>query len=152
MSQSVPKPFVLAGDVEHLDEPWCHVEKLCNPEATGADRLILVRATMPPGEAHNFHRHPDREEIIYVLEGAAEQWVGREKSLLGRGDVALIPANVPHATFNAGETALRFLAMLCDAETDAPFTVDVFDEEPWKTLRPPADYPDYEPVREESRT
>jgi quercetin dioxygenase-like cupin family protein len=148
MNQPNLKRFVLADDVEHLDEPWCHVEKLCNPESTGSQRLILVRATMPPGEAHNFHRHPDREEIIYVLEGTAEQWVGREKSLLGPGDVALIPANVPHSTLNVGETTLRFLAILCDADTDGPFTVDVFDEEPWKTVRPPLDYPGYEPLRE----
>ena len=149
MNQPIPKQFVTADDVDHCDEPWCHVEKLCNPESTGSERLILVRATMPPGEAHNFHRHPGREEIIYVLEGTAEQWVGREKSLLGPGDVALIPANVPHSTLNVGETPLRFLAILCDAETEGPFTVDVFDEEPWKSMRPPTAYPDYEPVREE---
>ena len=148
MNQPIPKQFVLADDVDHLDEPWCHVEKLCNPESTGSRRLILVRAAMPPGEAHNFHRHPGREEIIYVLEGTAEQWVGSQKSLLAPGDVALIPVNVPHSTFNAGETTLRFLAILCDAETDGPFTVDVYDEEPWKTIRPPMDYPAYEPVRD----
>jgi len=147
MSQPVPKPFVLADDVEHMDEPWCHVEKLCNSESTGSERLILVRAAMPVGEAHNFHRHPGREEIIYVLEGTAEQWVDREKRLLGPGDVAFIPANVPHSTVNVGETTLRFLAILCDAKTDGPFTVDVFDEEPWKTMRPPLDHPGYEPVR-----
>ena len=143
-----PKRFVLANDVNHLDEPWCHVEKLCDPDSTGSKRLILVRATMPPGEAHNFHRHPGREEIIYVLEGTAEQWVGQEKRLLNPGDVALIPADVPHATYNVGESTLRFLAILSPTETGGMFTVDVFDEEPWKTVRPPMDYAGYEPLRE----
>jgi quercetin dioxygenase-like cupin family protein len=103
---------------------------------------------MPPREAHNFHRHPDREEIIYVLDGIAEQWVGDSRRKLGPGDVAVIPANIPHSTINVGDTPLRFLAILCDAETEGPFTVDVFDEEPWKTLKTPMDYPDYKPVRE----
>ncbi len=146
--QPTPKPFVTADDVEHFDEPWCHVEKLCHPESTNLQSLILVRATMPPGEAHNFHRHPGREEIIYVLEGAAEQWVGSEKRHLGPGDVAVIPADLPHSTFNAGDTPLRFLAILCDTDQEGPFTVDVFDEEPWKQVRPPQEYPGYEPQRE----
>ena len=149
MSQWPHKSFVRQDDVQHLDEPWCHVEKLCTPDTTDPQRLLLVRATMPPGEAHNFHRHPQREEIIYVLDGKAEQWVGSEKSLLGPGDMALIPRNVPHGTFNVGDETLRFLAMLSPVEASGPFTIDVFDEEPWKSLRPPVQYPGYEPLKEE---
>jgi quercetin dioxygenase-like cupin family protein len=145
----MPNKFILAEDATHLDEPWCHVEKLCVPETTAPEHLFMVRATMPSGEAHNFHRHPGREEIIYVLEGQAEQWVGEDKQLLGPGDMALIPANVPHATFNPGETTLRFLAILSPVEAPGPFTVDVFDQEPWKTLRPPIIYPGYQPLRED---
>lgn len=143
----MPKQFILAEDAQHLDEPWCHVEKLCHPDCTEPEHLLLVRATMPPNQAHNFHRHPGREEIIYVLEGQAEQWVGPEKRLLRVGDLALIPRNVPHATFNPGLATLRFLAILSPVEAPGPFTVDVFDEEPWKTLRPPIVYPGYQPLR-----
>ena len=31
--------------------------------------LTLVRVTMPPGTGHQFHRHPELEEIIYVVDG-----------------------------------------------------------------------------------
>ena len=150
MNASNAKHFILSDDVQAFDEPWCHVEKLCHSDTASPQNLLLVRATMPAGEAHNFHRHPGREEIIYVLEGKAEQWVGREKSLLGPGDMALIPRNVPHGTFNAGNDTLRFLAILSPVEAEGPFTVDVFDEEPWQTLRPPIEYFGYEPLRDES--
>ena len=139
----MPQRFIRAEDALHLEEPWCEVEKLCVPETTAPEHLLMVRATMPSGDAHNFHRHPGREEIIYVLEGQAEQWVGREKRLLGPGEMAMIPNNVPHATFNPGEETLRFLAILSPVEASGPFTVDVFDEAPWKTLRPPIVYPGY---------
>jgi quercetin dioxygenase-like cupin family protein len=148
MKPTEPRPFILAENAIHLDELWCHVEKLCGPETTAPEHLLLVRATMPPGQAHNLHRHPGREEIIYVLEGQAEQWVAREKRLLGPGDLALIPRNVPHGTFNVGQGTLKFLAILSPVEAPGPFTVDVFDEEPWKTLRPPVPYPGYQPLRD----
>lgn len=151
MAPPPPKRFVTNADVLHLQEPWCQVEKLCDPQTVGPERLLLARATMPPRQAHNFHRHPGREEIIYVLEGMAEQWVGREKRLLGPGEMAHIPCDVPHASFNAGTTTLRFLAILSPVEAAGPFTVDVFNEEPWVTLRPPVIYPGYAPLRQPVR-
>lgn len=132
----------------HVDQPWCHVERLSDPQTVAPEHLLLVRATMPAGEAHNFHRHPGREEIIYVLDGLAEQWVGREKRILNPGEMAYIPRDVPHATFNAGTLSLQFLAILSPVEAEGPFTVDVFDEEPWVTLRPPISYAAYVPQRE----
>ncbi|HEY0456581.1 MAG TPA: cupin domain-containing protein [Verrucomicrobiae bacterium] len=133
--------FVTEKNLQHGDFPWCHVEWLCNPETVGADKLLLVRAIMPAGEAHNFHRHPAREEIIYVLEGEAEQWVGEEKRILKPGEMAHIPINLPHATFNPGGLTLKFLAILTPVEAEGEFTIDVFNEEPWRNLRPPIAYP-----------
>src|SRR3954468_2983132 len=108
----MPTHFVTAENVKHDDFPWCHVEWMSNAEIVGARDILLVRATFPPGKAHRFHVHPGREEIIYVLEGSAEQWVGREKRILGPGEMAHIPKNTPHATYNRGETTLKFLAIL----------------------------------------
>ena len=133
----MPRHFITNADVRHDDFPWCHVEWMSDAALVGARQLMLVRATFEPGAGHNFHRHPTREEIIYVLEGQAEQWVGREKRVLGPGDMAHVPCDTPHATYNVGAGELRFLAMLGPVEAPEPFTVDIYDEEPWKTLRPP---------------
>jgi quercetin dioxygenase-like cupin family protein len=126
--------FVTAANVKHDDFPWCHVETMSNPEIVGAKEIILVRATFPPLSAHKFHVHPGREEIIYVLEGEAEQWVEREKRLLKAGEMAHIPKNTAHATRNPGATPLLFLAILSPVEAAGEFTVDVFEEEPWRSL------------------
>jgi quercetin dioxygenase-like cupin family protein len=135
------KRFITAADAQHGAFPWCTVEWMSNAELVGAQELLLVRATFPPGEAHNFHRHPAREEIIYVLAGQADQWVGREVRRLQAGELAHIPKDTPHATFNPGPAPLKFLAILSPANAPGEFTVDVFDEEPWVTLRPPIRYP-----------
>jgi quercetin dioxygenase-like cupin family protein len=75
------------------------------------------------------------EEIIYVLEGTAEQWVEREKRLLQPGEVAHIPKNVVHGTYNLGRDTLRVLAILSPAKIQGPALVDVSQEEPWRSLR-----------------
>lgn len=126
--------FVTAGNVEHGDFPWCHVEWMSKPEIVGAKDILLVRATFPPGQAHRFHTHPGREEVIYILEGSAEQWVGSEKRLLKVGEMAHIPRNTPHATYNRAGSVLKFLAILSPVEAPGEFAVDVFEEEPWRSL------------------
>ena len=93
---------------------------------------------MPPGQGHAFHRHPEMEEIIYVLDGSAEQWVNREKRLLSPGEIAHIPADVVHGTYNAGADTLRFLAILSPAKIQGPALIDMSQEEPWRSLRGPA--------------
>ncbi|MER3416718.1 MAG: cupin domain-containing protein [Gemmataceae bacterium] len=120
--------------VEHL--PWGPHDWLCRPDIVEAEKLLLVRVHMPPGKAHAFHRHPEMEEIIYVLEGTAEQWVDREKRILGPGEIAHIPRDVVHGTYNAGPTTLRFLAILSPAKIQGPPLIDMSQEEPWKSLRP----------------
>jgi quercetin dioxygenase-like cupin family protein len=108
---------------------------LSRPGLTDTNQLILVRVTMPAGAAHEFHYHPGREEIIYVIDGVAEQWVDREKQILETGDSAFIPEKVVHAIYNASDQPMTFLAILSPAEAPGPFLVDCYSEEPWRSLR-----------------
>ncbi len=140
MPDSSPRRFVTPADVEHVDLEWCHVEWLAKAGIVESKHLQLVRATFPPGEAHNFHYHPVHEEILYVIEGEMTQWVGDTKRVLQVGEIAHIPAGVPHSTINTGSGTLRFLAILGPTGEDGPDVVDCFNEEPWKTLQPPVFY------------
>ena len=91
---------------------------------------------MPPGKGHAFHRHPAMEEIIYVISGTRRA-VGRprRRGTLGPGDIAHIPTDVVHGTYNAGDDTLVFLAILSPAMFEGPALVDVSTEEPWASLR-----------------
>ena len=128
--------FVTAADAAVEPSPWGPHEWLCRPGLTDAKDLQLVRVSMPPGTGHAFHRHPAMEEIIYVVAGRAEQWVDRESRILGPGEIAHIPKDVVHGTYNAGDTDLVFLAILSPAIFEGPALVDVSGEEPWASLRP----------------
>ncbi len=127
--------FVTSADVEIEQLPWGPHEWLCRPGLTDARDLLLVRVRMPPGTGHAFHRHPPMEEIIYIVSGTAEQWVDRDARRLGPGDIAHIPKDIVHATFNAGDDTLVFLAILSPALFEGPAVVDVSAESPWNSLR-----------------
>jgi len=130
-----PLRFVTKREMQVEQLPWGPHDWLCRPDLVEAEKLLLVRVHMPPGQAHQFHRHPEMEEIIYVLEGTCEQWVDREKRILGPGDMAHIPMDVVHGTYNVGTTTLRILAILSPAKIVGPALIDVSQDEPWKSLR-----------------
>lgn len=136
MSGSHALRFVTEAQMQVEQLPWGPHEWLCRPGLVEAEELLLVRVHMPPGKAHAFHRHPEMEEIIYVLEGTAEQWVDREKRFLTAGQIAHIPKDVVHGTYNAGSGALHFLAILSPAIIQGPALIDVSGQDPWRSLRP----------------
>ncbi len=105
------------------------------PGLTETEDLLFVRAQIPARSAHRFHYHPYMEEIIYVLSGEAEQWLDKEKQILQPGDSVHIPQGIVHGTYNPGDQPLEFLAILTPAGRGEPFLIDVFDREPWKSLR-----------------
>ncbi len=127
--------FVTEKEVVVDQLPWGPHDWLCRPDIVEADKLLLVRVHMPAGKGHAFHTHPEMEEIIYVLEGTAEQWVDREKRILGAGQMAHIPMGMVHGTYNPGPATLRFLAILSPAKIKGPPLIDVSQDEPWKSMR-----------------
>lgn len=127
--------FVTDAEAEIEVMPWGRHEWLCRAGLTDAKLLQLVRVRMPPGKAHAFHRHPCMEELLYILDGRAEQWVGRERRIVNAGDVAHVPLNEVHGTYNVFDEPVTFLALLSPAKFDGPALIDVSQEEPWRSLR-----------------
>jgi quercetin dioxygenase-like cupin family protein len=106
------------------------------PGSAVSDTLVFVRATIAPNSGHPFHRHPEMDEIIHVLEGEMEQWIEQERRVLRPGDVAYIPRDVVHGCYNESSTICSFLAILSPAKTNGPVTVEMAHEEPWASLKP----------------
>jgi quercetin dioxygenase-like cupin family protein len=138
--RTTPLRFITSRNAQIETAPWGKHWWLSRPGFTDAKQLTLVRVTMRPGTGHQFHYHPAREEIIYVVDGSAEQWVDREKRALRAGECALIPAGVVHAIHNVTKKPMTFLAILSPAEAEGPFLIDCYDEEPWRSLREPFEY------------
>ena len=133
--------FVTNKELQVEGSPWGPHEWISRPGLTNAEELLLVRVRMPVGKAHQFHTHPEMEEIIYVESGTAEQWVDKEKRVLTAGQSAHIPKGVVHGTYNVGKDTLVFLAILSPAKISGPALVDVHKEEPWRSLKTPMHFP-----------
>lgn len=127
--------FVTSKDAQVEVLPWGPHEWLARPGLTASKHLQMVRVTMPPGAAHAFHRHPCMEELLYYVSGRAEQWVGREKRVLSAGEVAHVPMDEVHGTYNVFDEPVVFLAILSPAVIDGPALIDVSQDEPWKSIR-----------------
>ena len=63
---------------------------LSHPSSTGAKQLTIIDGDIFPGKGHNFHYHPNQEEVVYVVSGSVEQWLERERRTLGPGDSIFI--------------------------------------------------------------
>jgi quercetin dioxygenase-like cupin family protein len=136
MPPALPLRFVTRNEAERFTNSVGFHEWLCKPGLTECDLLKLIRVEMQPGHYHAFHRHPHMEEIIYVISGRGEQWVEQECRILGPGDSAHIPMNAVHGLYNVGGDCLIFLAILSPANSAPPDTIELGDQEPWKSLRP----------------
>ena len=115
--------------------PWGHSRWVSHPASTGAKQLATLDAYIAPGQGHNFHKHPGQEEVLCVIEGQIEQWIDREKRMLGPGDAIFIAPGTVHATFNVGKSDARVVVIFSPCVGDGFEAVDVSSEAPWQGLR-----------------
>jgi len=128
--------FAVARNTEQEILDWGRLRWLSNPPSTGAKYLTVIDVTLAPGKGHDFHKHPDQEEVLYVVAGTVEQWVDREKRILGPGDSAYVPADVVHASFNVGDGEAKLAAILGPCVGDIGYElIDVAGDPEWRILR-----------------
>jgi quercetin dioxygenase-like cupin family protein len=128
--------FVIAEETGQEVLDWGRLRWLSNPPTTGARQLTVIDVTLAPGKGHDFHKHPDQEEVLYIVAGRVEQWVHRDKRVLGPGDSAYVPADMVHASFNVGDQDARIVAILGPCVGAGGYElVDVAGEAPWNALR-----------------
>jgi quercetin dioxygenase-like cupin family protein len=132
----MPGKFVIARETGEEVLDWGRLRWLSNPPTTGASQLTVIDVTLAPGKGHDFHKHPDQEEVLYIVAGRVEQWVDRDKRTLGPGDSAFVPADIVHASFNVGDNDARIVAILSPCVGARGYElVDVAGEAPWNTLQ-----------------
>jgi len=73
---------------------------------TGTRNTVVVYFELQPGCRLGSHTD-SAEEILLILEGSAEACVGDEQARVSAGDMAVVPAMVPHALRNVGHETVR---------------------------------------------
>ncbi len=128
--------FFRQEDLEFDKLDWGALATISGPLTCNARNLVVLDVVLLPGQGHNFHKHPQQEEVIYVLQGTVEQWLDKEKRILEEGDSVCIPADCVHASFNVGSQDAKLLAILGPAVGHTGYeVVEVGEEEPWIGLR-----------------
>jgi quercetin dioxygenase-like cupin family protein len=105
----------LEGDTEHR----AHVDFPINTHTGSADSAV-VYFEIDPG--HKLATHTDSaEEILYIVEGEGEAHAGGETAHVSAGDLAVIPAMVPHGIRNVGDTRLKVVGFFSEARIISTF-------------------------------
>jgi quercetin dioxygenase-like cupin family protein len=126
----------MQDDVRQDSFDWGNVGWRCIPVITGSKHMAVLDVTLEPGFGHNFHKHPDQEEMIIVQAGEIEQWIEREHQVLTVGDSVYIDRDVVHASFNIGAETARLQVVLGPSVGEGGYElVDVAADQPWATLR-----------------
>jgi uncharacterized cupin superfamily protein len=89
-------------------------------EALGVESFGFNVYTVAPGERvpWGYHRHPRHEELFYVLDGALTVETPSDPVIVEAGEAVAIPENGPNRAHNAGDEAVRFIAVGAPKETD----------------------------------
>jgi quercetin dioxygenase-like cupin family protein len=129
--------FVKGGDVRHETFDWGEIGWRCTPDTTGSTRLVVMDVTIEPGKGHDFHRHPEQDEVIVVRSGQIEQWLERAREDLSPGDSVYVDAGVVHASFNVGSETAELQVIIGPAMPGGVgYDVeDVSAQEPWASVR-----------------
>ena len=87
---------------------------------TGAQETAVVYFEVEPGEYLPTHTD-SAEEVLYIVAGEGEARVGDERGRVSAGDLAVIPAMVPHGIANVGDETLKVVGFFCDSRIVSTF-------------------------------
>jgi len=78
---------------------------------TGSTQLCVFEQWCDPGCGAPPHRH-SVEEVLTVLDGSAEIWVGDERIIVPAGQSVIVPPGQRHGFRNIGASVLHLEAIL----------------------------------------
>jgi len=106
--------FVKAKDVAAYS-PANHTgtvnRRIISPQTVGSKSLEVLLGVVTTGNGGALHKHPDIEQVNYILEGRARVEVGGQVEELGPGDTCFFPAGEPHAFTVISEEPVKVLVI-----------------------------------------
>ena len=88
--------------------------------ANGGTQLCLFEQWCEPGHGAPTHLHAV-EEVLHVLDGQAEVWVGDSRVTLTAGQLVVVPAGHKHGFSNTGATTLHITSTLAAPVFEAAY-------------------------------
>ena len=85
-----------------VNENWGSLLWLAGQQIGNAQGLTLGHVVIKPGESNPRHCHPNCEEVLYLMRGCLEHFVGEKKIAATAGDVLTVGSGVYHHATNTG--------------------------------------------------
>lgn len=101
--------------------PWGSQVWMATRGLTGSF-LSLTRMILTPGNSGEAHRHPNADEVLYVIKGKAEVRVDVETFSVDATDALAIPGGLSHQIHNPGTEDLELI--LCYSTGDRAYEAD----------------------------
>ena len=99
-------------------EDWGALTWLASAQIGNAEGVTVGRVTIAAGASNPRHRHTTCEEVLYVLSGRLEHWVGERSMILEAGDTLTVPANVVHGATVIGDVDADMIVAYSSGERD----------------------------------
>jgi quercetin dioxygenase-like cupin family protein len=78
-----------------MDVRW-----LVTKDSVGASDTVFGVTYFPPGSRHEIHRHPNVEEVEYLIAGSGVAYVDEDAIEMRPGDAVFVPRNAYHGFEN----------------------------------------------------
>jgi len=88
--------------------------------ANGATQVCIFEQWCDPGHGAPTHLHAV-EEVLHVLEGQADVWIGERHETLATGQLMIVPAGRKHGFSNSGKTILHIRSTLAAPVFEAAY-------------------------------
>ena len=108
---------VAAQVMSKPDQEGLIVRNVVNKDNTGGRKIILLSSEIPPGKVHLLHRHPNAEQIMYVVEGSCLALSEGESVRLKEGDAVFIAQGEWHGVGNDTDRSAVTLVIYAGAGT-----------------------------------
>jgi oxalate decarboxylase/phosphoglucose isomerase-like protein (cupin superfamily) len=109
-----------------MDVRW-----LVTNDTVGSTKTVFGVTFFPPGARHELHRHPNAEEVEYLVSGSGVAYVDDDAIELGPGEAVFVPQNAYHGFENTSDSEVVMAWYYAGAASleDAGFVTRREDEE-----------------------
>jgi quercetin dioxygenase-like cupin family protein len=106
------------AEEERILEKWGSLNWLASAQIGNAEGVTVGRVTIRQGRANPRHSHSTCEEVLYLLSGRLEHWIGDACVILQAGDTLTVPANMVHYAVNVGDGDADMIVAYSSGERD----------------------------------
>lgn len=95
------------NSVKEVKYPWGWIRWMMSSELDPGAAQTFGIVQIDAGQRNPLHKHPNCEELLYVLSGSFENVMNGKTVVMHAGDIVRIPANTPHQGINNTKEPMR---------------------------------------------